>query len=148
MNTKAPLGILARPLDFYVAFLVFMMGLYGFIDPSWPEKFDWPVWAILMFEDAYLLAAGGAIMTALIMRQWGKKIVATLVVEMFSWLFVASAAWVIVITSYWIPPSAFLDAEQYDLMFWVWVILWFNLGAAALTRYLDMRKWYRGGRNS
>jgi len=144
MNAGTSFGVRARPLDFFVAFLVFFMGAYGFLDPNWPEDLglgDIVYWIIIV-EDLYLLCAGLIIMIALIIKQKckskrGKWFVNSLIAEMFGWAFIASASFVIAITAPWIPPSAFAESE--GPLLWVWIILWGGLGVSSLIRYLDIR---------
>lgn len=140
---RQPMGVRKRPLDFFVAFIVFLLGLYGFVDPTWPEKYEWPVWAIMMFEDLYLVLAGAAIMGSLILRETGKRVVCSLVIEMFGWMFVSVASFVISITSYWIPSSVFSGPDQPAIINYIWIFFWLSLSIASFFRYHDMRQWYR-----
>lgn len=144
MITK-PMGALRRPLDFYVAFLVFLIGLYGLVDQHWPPEAssDFIKW-ILNIEDVYLVLAGTMIMVSLVLRDFRIKIVQSLVCEMFGWAGIASAAWVITITSFWIPPAVFIDPQPQDTMALIsatWITIWAGLAAAASLRYFDMRRW-------
>ena len=147
MNTKAPLGVRARPLDFYVAFLVFFFGIYGFFDPDWPERFEgWKYW-VLMIEDIYLIISSIAIMTALLVKQFSrgncikKILIPSLIGEMFGWLFISAASWVIVLTAWVLPPSA-IDLNGQESV--VWTLLWLALAICAGMRYIDLRLLYRG----
>lgn len=137
------MGIRKRPFDFFVAFIVFLLGLYGFFDPNFPEDYDWPIWAIMMFEDVYLVAAGAVIMASLIMRETGKRVVCSLAMEMFGWMFVSVAAAVITVTSYWVPSSVFAGPDQPAAINYLWMGFWACLATASLFRYLDMHQWYR-----
>lgn len=142
MNKLTSLGIKARPLDFFVAFLVFFMGIYGFLDPNFPEGLNSVSYWVIMVEDIYLIVAGVAIMGALVVKQYcrrnmGRWFVGSLIVEMFGWLFISSASAVIALTTPWIPPSAFASTE--GPLLWVWFFLWGGLAAASFVRYLDIR---------
>ena len=136
-----------RPLDIYVAFLVFLMGLYGLLDPNWPPndaRVETKV--ILIAEDIYLAVAGLVIVAAFILRGRIKCVICSLVMEQFGWLFVSAASFIIAISSPWVPPSVFVESDKGDAsLLAVWVLIWLGLGAASLTRYLDMRSWFRGG---
>ena len=149
MNLHGPIGLRARTLDFYVAFLVFFLGLSGLVDPTWPERFgDSAFYWIVMVEDIYLMSASATIMIALIFRTWcGIKcryLIPSVVGETYGWLFISAAAWVIVLSSPWIPPSAVVEAENH-LSFWSWIAVWVGLGLSSFLRYIDLKRFYRSG---
>lgn len=149
MNFHAPIGLRARTLDFYVAFLVFFLGLSGLVDPTWPERFgDSAFYWIVMVEDIYLMAASATIMISLLFRTVCKQkcryIIPSIVGETYGWLFISAAAWVIVVSSPWIPPSAIVEANNH-LSFWSWIAVWVGLGLASFLRYLDLKRFYRSG---
>lgn len=145
-EVRIPLGLRARTLDFYVAFLVFFFGLSGLIDPTWPERFgDSIIYWIILVEDAYLIFASLIIMFSLIVREKKrckiKILVPSIIGEMFGWLFISAASLVIVLTSFWIPPSAVV-LEDSPLSTFLWILVWLGLGVSSLFRYLDLRKYY------
>lgn len=145
-DIRIPLGLRARTLDFYVAFLVLFFGLSGFIDPSWPEKFGGtPAYWIVFIEDIYLIFASLIIMLSLIIREKKrcrvKVLVPSIIGEMFGWLFISAASWVIVLTAFWIPPSAVV-LDDSVLSTFLWVLVWLGLGVSSFFRYLDLRKHY------
>lgn len=144
MNKQVrPQGIKARPFDFFVAFLVFFIGVYGFFDPNWPEKFDPSVAMIILIEDIYLSVAGLTIMISVIAneilrRKFNPRIFATsIIIQMFGWLFISVAAWAIALTTPVVPPSIFAGEEGVTL--WGWAILWAGLGASSWLRYRYIR---------
>lgn len=149
MTHGTSLGIKARPLDFFVAFLVFFIGFYNFLDPNWPEKFGGsPLYWIILIEDIYLVIASVFIMTALTVMQIPffkrrpKQIAHALVWEMFGWLFIATASFVIAISTPWVPPSVF--AGESGPLLWIWAALWLGLALSAAVRYWDIRALTRG----
>lgn len=135
-------GILSRPFDFYVAFLVTFIGGYGFLDPQWPESLGNPQYWIITIEDIYLCLSGVVIMTALIARTLNYRVYLSMVAEMFGWLFVSAAAVVIVVSSPWVPPVA-VQLPNEDLQT-AWVLIWALLAAAAAVRYANIRNLLRG----
>ena len=148
-NINVPIGLRARTLDFYVAFLVFFLGLSGLIDPTWPERFgDSAIYWVVLIEDVYLMIASAIIMAALLFRTKCngkcKILIPSIVGETYGWLFISAAAWVIVLTSPWIPPSAIVDVGNH-ISFWSWVAVWVGLGIASFFRYLDLKRFYRSG---
>lgn len=140
---QTSLGIKARPLDFFVAFVVFFLGFYAFLDPSWPERYDGLIYWVLLIEDIYLTVAGVVIMGSLILKEIftirnnPSIFLCSIIFETFAWLFVASAAAVIALTTPWIPPSAFAGDE--GPLLWIWGVLWGALAAASAVRYWDLR---------
>lgn len=150
MGHGTSLGIKSRPLDFYVAFLVFFMGFYSVLDPTWPERYsnDPLTYWILLVEDIYLMVAGAVIMLSLIamqtmyFRHRPRIIVSALVSEMFGWLFIACASAVVAISTPWIPPSAFAGTE--GPLLWIWAALWVGMALSAGMRYWDIRSLTRG----
>lgn len=148
-HLNIPIGLRARTLDFYVAFLVFFMGLSGILDPTWPERFgNSPIYWIVLVEDIYLMIASFVIMLSLILRTWCngkcKMLVPTIIGETFGWLFISAAAWVIVVSSPWIPPSAIVDAGD-RVSFWAWIAVWVGLGLTSFFRYIDLKRFYASG---
>ena len=53
-----------NPFDFYVAFVLFIFGAWGIVDPNWPEKY-----------------LSGVLLT-----------IVTIIGEMYGWLFISAAA--------------------------------------------------------
>lgn len=144
-----PIGLRARTLDFYVAFLVFFLGLSGLLDPTWPERFgNSPIYWIILVEDIYLMTAAVVIMVSLLLRtkchDRCKILIPSIVGETYGWLFVSAAAWVIVISSPWIPPSAIVESGNH-ISFWSWIAVWVGLGISSLFRHIDLKKFYRSG---
>lgn len=148
--TCGPMILRARTMDFYVAFLVFFLGVSGFLDPTWPERFiNTPAYWIVIVEDIYLILASVVIMGSLLVREFRqcniRVVIPSIIGEMFGWLFVSAAAAVILLTSWYIPPSAVVD-EGNALSFWSWILVWLGLGISAFLRYLDLRLHYRNNR--
>jgi hypothetical protein len=149
VNLHGHFGLRARTLDFYVAFLVFFLGLSGIVDPTWPERFgDSAFYWIVMVEDIYLMVASATIMLSLILRTWCgvncKYLIPSVVGETYGWLFISTAAWVIVLSSPWIPPSAVVEAENH-LSFVSWIAVWVGLGLSSFLRHIDLKRFYRSG---
>ena len=136
-------------MDFYVAFLVFFLGLSGLVDPTWPERFgDSIFYWVVLIEDIYLMTAAAIIMISLMLRTRCKNrckiLIPSIVGETYGWLFISAAAWVIVISSPWIPPSAIVEAGN-QISFWSWIAVWVGLGLSSFFRYIDLKRFYRSG---
>ena len=150
MCVERHLGIKSRPFDFYVAFLVFFSGFWAVIDPMWPEEYkeNQMLYWILLIEDVYMMVAGLTVMLSLIALQtmiYKKRprlMVSALVGDMFGWLFTATAATMITLSTPWFPPSAV--AGDAGTMLWVWAGVWGGLAIGAWWRWWDLHKLGRG----
>lgn len=152
MNSWRPPRVSERPLEFLVAFFIFFAGAYGFLDPSWPPDgaLGSGYW-IIVAEDAYMVIAGVVIITALIIqgislrckvssdrhRWW---LVHAIAWEMFGWLFVSSATFVVAVTSFILPPTALTgpDAPFQILLFWM--ALWGSVSVASFIKFWNIRR--------
>lgn len=133
-----PHGIKDRPLDFYLAFLVTFIGLYGFLDPNWPEDLSPLEFWIITIEDVYLVTAGISVMIALILKELRKYLPFAMALEQISWLFISAASAVIALTAAWVPPTVVpLPNDQQTV---AWVFLWSGLCIAASVRSFNVRK--------
>lgn len=136
-------GIMHRPLDFYAAFLIFFFGIYGFLDPSWPERYGTLTFWIITVEDIYLMGSATMIMVSLAMQTCKTYPIQAIALEMFGWLFVSAAAAVIALSSAWFPTSAF-DQDSFVIDI-AWIILWVGLSAASYVRWWSMRRLIKEG---
>jgi hypothetical protein len=126
-----------RPFDFYVAVLVIFMGSYSFFDPDFPESLPTPMKWLIIVEDIYLVGSGLALIAALLMKHYNRRIVNAFEIEMFAWAFVSAAAAVIALTSPWVPPTAF-EVDGSSLLL-AWDMLWVGLSIAAASRSYYIR---------
>lgn len=144
-DVRIPLGLRARTLDFYVAFLVFFIGIYGIFDPTWPEKFEGYSYWIVLVEGIYLTIASLMIMLSLIVREKKKcritVLIPSIVGEAFGWLFVSTASLAIALTSWLIPPTNVVDHNEYAIF--IWFILWLGLAISSFLRSLDLKRHYK-----
>lgn len=129
-----------RPFDFYVAFDLFILGIYGIIDDGFPESAigDGYVWLIHIIS-LYFIAASSVIMAALLCRRQKHPVLA-LMGEMYGWLFIAAAAGATSI-SYLVTlvsggPSSWVS-------WFVWLLIWSGMSMAAIVRFVDLYSFYR-----
>lgn len=136
-------------LDFYVAFLVFVIGAYGILDSHWPPV-DIEPWVaiILIVEDIYLVIASLAVMIAMFLRKSPRHAACSIVTEAFGWMFIGVAAAVIALTSFQIPPAVFVDPHPEDGLHWIhytWIFIWSGLAVAALAKCCELRRFTKRG---
>lgn len=147
---NVPLGVLSRPFDFLVGFIVFFAGAYGFIDPSWPPESVGNLGYLLMTEDFYLVVGGGWVMLTLLYKQWffyrfqSKTVLAvSMVGEMWAWLFISAAAATIAMTAWWLPPTA-IRIDFYDpTIIYLWASMWGITALGSYLRWRDLKHFYR-----
>lgn len=131
------------PFEFFAAFLVFMLGLYGLIEPTWPPSVSepWEVF-VLNMEALYFVISGGAVMSTFFFRhRWP---VCSIVVQMFAWLFVGFAGIMALIVRIVIPDSQLIHTPT-ELGTVLTSVVWFALIGASFTKYFDIRLWYKSG---
>ena len=130
-----------RPFDFYVAFLLFIAGLFALFSDSWPESMnDMAVIVMINVISVYYVIAGAVIMLSLGCNRRKHPVVA-LTGEMYGWMGIAAASIATVIMYIW---AAFVHNPQ-SLVVWILMVcIWTGMGAASTVRFLDLRLVYRG----
>jgi hypothetical protein len=128
-----------RPFDFYVAFVLFMLGLWAFVDPSWPERYtDGGMYVLMMFIMVYLMVAAGFIMASLLCKRQKHPVLA-LMGEMYGWFFIAAAA---LATSIIYLVALYHGVSSFSV--WaVWFVIWMGLFFASAVRAIDLFYFYR-----
>lgn len=136
-------SLLRYPFEFFAAFMVFILGLYGLINPDWPP-YDTDSWKaiILNMEAVYLVVSGGAVMGTFFFRQ--KCPVGIIVVQMFSWLFIGFAALMAILIQTFISDAELVKNPD-SLLSFITIIIWFALMGASFTKFFDIRIWYKSG---
>lgn len=128
-----------RPFDFYVAFVLFMLGLYGIIDDGFPESavegYTWLMHIIC----TYFMISAAAIMWSLACHR-KKHPVSSLMAEMYGWAFIAAAA---IATSLSYLSVFFVGGASNWLSWLIWLSIWIGMGVASIFRFLDLFIFYR-----
>jgi hypothetical protein len=128
-----------RPFDFYVAFVLFMLGLWSFVDPTWPERYtDDGMYILMMFIMVYLMVAAGFIIASLLCKRQKHPVLA-LMGEMYGWFFIAAAA---LATSIIYLVALYHGVSSFSV--WaVWFVIWMGLFIASAVRGIDLFYFYR-----
>lgn len=136
-------GLRRYPFELFVAFLVFMLGLYGLINPYWPPIGSQP-WEIVVMntEALYFLISGAAVISTFFSRN--KWPIESIVVQMFGWLFIGFAGVMALLIKLFIPQSQLIHTDT-TLGYVVSGVLWISLVTASFVKYFDIRVWYRSG---
>ena len=128
-----------RPFDFYVAFVLFLLGVWGFIDPTWPESYaDGGMLIIMTVISVYLMISSGFIMASLLCKRQKHPVLA-LMGEMYGWFFIAAAA---LATSLVYLVSFYHGVESVAIWF-IWFLIWVGLAVASAVRGIDLLIFYR-----
>jgi hypothetical protein len=128
-----------RPFDFYVAFVLFMLGVWGFVDPTWPEKYaDDGMYILMTVITIYLMVSSGFIMASLLCKRQKHPVLA-LMGEMYGWFFIAAAA---LATSIVYLVALYHGVASFPI--WaIWFLIWAGMAIAASVRALDLFYFYR-----
>lgn len=133
--------LLERPFDFYVAFLLFLVGWYSIFSDHWPEDISNAfVSTIISIISVYYLVASVVIMLSLgcRRRRWP---VLSLMGEMYGWLFIAAASCATVLIYI---GSVFAGGPR-DVVFWLLMVsIWLGLFVSSTARFIDLYSLYRG----
>ena len=129
-----------RPFDFYVAFVLFSLGVYGIVDDGWPESIisDDYSWLVNLIS-VYLMIASGVIMASLTCNRKKKPIFA-LIGEMYGWLFIAAAA---TATALSYVGSLVITSPDNVYSWFIWFSIWVGMATASAVRACDLYNFYR-----
>jgi hypothetical protein len=128
-----------RPFDFYVAFVLFMLGVWSFADPTWPERYtDDGMYLLMMFIMVYLMVASSFIMASLLCKRQKHPVLA-LMGEMYGWFFIAAAA----LATSIVYLVAFYHGVDNFAVWAVWFVIWVGMFLASSVRAIDLFYFYR-----
>lgn len=129
-----------RPFDFYVAFVLFLLGIYGIIDDGFPESaIDGGYTWLLHLICSYFIFSAAVIMAALLCSR-KKHPVLALMGEMYGWFFIAAAA---MATSFSYLSVFLHDGPNSWFSWFIWLSIWVGMAVASLFRSLDLYNFYR-----
>jgi hypothetical protein len=128
-----------RPFDFYVAFVLFLLGVWGFVDPTWPESYvDGGMLILMTIISVYFMISAGFIMASLLCKRQRHPVLA-LMGEMYGWFFISAAA---VATSIVYLVAFYHGVESFSV--WaIWFLIWMGLAISAAVRGFDLFYFYR-----
>ena len=130
-----PQALRERPLDFYTALVLFMIGVYGLVDSTFPERFNESTIILLVhIISGYLMAAASLIIATMLCNKVKRPIFA-IMGEFYGWMLVVSAS--VAIALLYIT-SAFLTGPTNWAIWFLWVIAWIGMAVASFLRTVDL----------
>jgi hypothetical protein len=128
-----------RPFDFYVAFVLFMFGVGGFVDPHWPEDYvSGVLFTIVTIIDVYLIVASLLIISSLLCKRQCHPVLA-IMGEMYGWLFISAASLAIFV----IYIAALYNQLGNMWILAIWALIWAGMAISSGLRSLDLLYFYR-----
>lgn len=130
-----PDGLRERPLDFYTAFVLLLVGVYGIVDDTFPERYQQPISHLFIhLISVYLIAAAALVLSSLMCNKKNKPVYSFLA-EFFGWMLICAAS---VAASLLYIASAVL----YDISSWatwiIWLLIWIGMAFASFIRTYDL----------
>jgi hypothetical protein len=141
---RLPKDLRERPFDVYTACVLFLVGVYGIVDSTFPERYSDELSPFLTnIISIYLVVASGAILYSL--STDAKKCSPSKVIcEFFGWAFIAAAA---LATSILYVFGLINYAHPDSWTVWViWLIVWMMMFVASSIRCLGLYIVYKGKR--
>lgn len=139
---RLPEGLRERPFDVYTAFILFIVGVYGIVDDTFPERFQDQLTIFLVnIISIYLMIASSVILVAL-MKDRRKYPAFTLFGQLFGWAFIAAAA---LAASLLYAINILISGSPDSWAIWLlWVLIWFGMFFSAMLRTMELYFIYRG----
>lgn len=130
-----------RPFDFYVAFLIFIAGMYSIFNSTWPESFHHESTIIMInVVSAYMSTASLIVMISLLCNR-SKRPVFSIMAEMWGWLAISAAATAtFLMYSFMIATNGINNLTISSILDFIWLGLALAAGFRSLDIYLIIRK--------
>lgn len=130
-----------RPFDFYVAFLIFIAGMYSIFNASWPESLHQDSTIIMInIVSAYMSIASLIVMISLLCNR-SKRPVFSIMAEMWGWLAISAAATAtFLMYTFMIATNGINDLAISSILDFIWLGLSLAAGFRSLDIYLIIRK--------
>lgn len=130
-----------RPFDFYVAFLIFVAGVYSLCSGTWPESFHHSSTIIMInIVSAYMSVASLIVMISLLCNR-SKRPVFSILSEMWGWLAISAAsAATFLLYTFMLVTSGFHDIAVASILDFIWLGMALASGFRSLDIYLLIRR--------
>ena len=130
-----PDGLRERPLDFYTAFVLFLVGVYGMVDETFPERYQQPISHIFIhLISLYLIIAASLVLSSLFCNRKNKPVYAFLA-EFFGWMLICAAS----VAASLLYVATVIFYEVNSLFTWsIWLLIWIGMAVASFIRTYDL----------
>jgi hypothetical protein len=132
-----PQGLRERPFDLYTAFALIAVGIYGFIDPHFPEKSNEVIGALLFHIIELYFIIASIVLVAAILCTSKKHPIFSFLGQMYSWAFIAAAGIAVMTFQLWTGITNNISIETNSL-YWLIFFVFGCIGWAAFFRSTDM----------
>ena len=137
---RFPVNLRKRPFDAYVSLLLFWIGLYQLVDPTWPENYQNNIsQTIITIISLYLVFAGLTIFLALI-RDPRQSPIFCFFGQMYGWSFMSAATAAITLIIFF---NGVTNPIENFYMFFIWLSAWFFITVASIIRSTFLWQSYR-----
>lgn len=136
-----PISLRERPLDFYTALVLFMVGLYSVFDSTFPERFnDNTIIFIIHLIGGYLMAASALIITTMLCNKV-KRPIFSIMGEFYGWMLIVSAS--VAITVLYVAAALFAGTVDNWMTWGLWLLAWLGMAFASFLRTIDLWKTFK-----
>ena len=130
-----PDGLRERPLDFYTAFVLLLVGVYGIVDDTFPERYQQPISHLFIhLISIYLIVAASLVLSSLFCNKKNKPVYAFLA-EFFGWMLICAAS--IAASLLYIASAVLYDTSSW-VTWSIWLFIWIGMAIASLIRTYDL----------
>jgi drug/metabolite transporter (DMT)-like permease len=132
-----PQGLKERPFDLYTALALVAVGVFGIIDPNFPEKTSTSISALLfMVIQSYFIVASIVLAIAILIdtKKYPKF---SFFGQMLGWAFIAAAGISVMTYQLWQNVSTPIPTEELNL-YWLVFFVFGCVGWAAFFRSANM----------
>lgn len=130
-----PEGFRERPFDAYTALALIAVGVYGLVDPNFPENTTNAVGALLFtMIEIYFIVASVVLLSALLCKSHNHPMFSYLG-QMYSWAFISAAGIAVMTFQLWVN---IVDNIESPALYWLIFFIFGCVGWAAFFRSMDM----------
>ena len=136
-----PIALRERPLDFYTALVLFMIGMYSLFDGTFPERFnDNLIILIVNIIGGYFMAASALIIATMLCNKV-KRPIFSIIGEFYGWMLIVSAS---VATIFLYIAYAIFSSTVENWATWtLWLLAWIGMALASFLRTVDLWQTYK-----
>lgn len=136
-----PISLKERPLDFYTAAVLFVVGVYELFGTTFSNKFEGELFYLIIHIIGGYLAAASSLIVATMLCNKVKRPIFSIIGEFYGWMLVVSASISTVLL--YIASLIWGGAPENWQTWSVWVIAWIGMATASFIRTVDLWQTYK-----